>query len=271
MKLIRNLFYSLPISLRYFVRRLVYLPQDLFRKDKTIPPKGLIYTGGGDFKKIGDFWISYFKKNANLKEDNDFLDIGSGIGRVAVPLSKFLKGNYEGFDLMNVGINWCKKNITSKHNNFSFKKVNLYNDLYQGKYGSAADFIFPYPDNYFDISCATSVFTHMIDVEVENYLEQTYRVLKDNGIMVATFFILDEESVELMKGRTLDFKNKKDNFYYISKKSISANVAFQRDYLTRIINQKGFKIIKDNKGSWCGRKTSHRYKFQDILVLEKQK
>lgn len=269
MKIIRNLFYSLPINIRYLVRRLYYLPQDIFRKDKTIPPKGLIYTGGGDFKKIGNFWLSYFKENANLKENNNFLDIGSGIGRVAIPLSNFLKGNYEGFDLIDIGINWCKKNISLKHSNFSFKKVFLFNDLYQGKYDSAADFIFPYPDNYFDTACATSVFTHMIDIEVENYLEQTLRVLKENGILVASFFILDEESMELMKNKALNFKYKKDNSYYISEKSISANVAFQKDYLVNMINQKGFKIIKYDKGFWCGRSKLDANRYQDILVLQK--
>lgn len=41
------------------------------------------------------------------------MDIGSGIGRTAVPLTKFLNpdARYEGFDVVKKGVKWCNAKI----------------------------------------------------------------------------------------------------------------------------------------------------------------
>jgi SAM-dependent methyltransferase len=114
---LRKTFYSLPIPLRYFIRRVIYFPQDLFSKrNSLVPPKGLIFTGSGDYTKIGEQFFSHFQKYCDFDKDSAVLDIGCGIGRMAVPFTNYLtpKGRYEGFDIVKVGIDWCTKNIHSR-------------------------------------------------------------------------------------------------------------------------------------------------------------
>ena len=120
--MLRNIYYALSPQLRLFVRKLVYWPMDLFSpKNNLIPPKGLIYTGRGDFLKAGKYWTNKFIEEGGLLSDDKLLDIGSGIGRMAVGLTSYLKtGEYEGFDAVQQGVDWCQINIQSKFPNFQF-------------------------------------------------------------------------------------------------------------------------------------------------------
>lgn len=88
---------------------------------------------------------------------------------------------------MEQGVDWCRKNITPRFPNFNFKQVSLANDLYRESGDAAVDFVFPYADQLFDLAIATSVFTHMLPPEVQNYVAETYRTLKPGGHAYFTF------------------------------------------------------------------------------------
>lgn len=272
MQIIRKVFYALPPKLRFWTRKVFYTPKDLLSNNSEAPPKGLIYTGSGDFIKQGIAWRDFFIEFANLKKDHHFLDIGSGIGRIALPLTKYLSGNYFGFEAMKEGVNWCQKNISNKYPNFSFKHVPLFNDLYNSTGINAAEYDFEYPANQFDVACSISVFTHMLPAEVDNYLRQSQRVLKPGGRLVATFFMLDEESKSLQEKNdsSFTFDHHFEHYALMSKKVKAANVAFQRSYLENLFHQYGFEIAHEVKGFWCGREKQHEVGFQDILVLIKK-
>ena len=114
-----------------------------------------------------------------ITPDSSVLDIGSGIGRIAIPLTSFLeKGLYEGFDIMKPGIRWCQRNISTRFPHFKFIQVSLANDLYRNSGDAAAKFVFPSANDQFDLAIATSVFTHMLPEEVIQYVEEIHRVLK---------------------------------------------------------------------------------------------
>ncbi|MCK7528937.1 MAG: class I SAM-dependent methyltransferase [Ignavibacteriales bacterium] len=174
----------------------LYLPSDLLRylsfNRKTLqPPKGMIFTGSGDFVKQGETFLRYFIEYGNLKPDDSVLDIGSGIGRMAIPLTSYLseKGKYEGFDIVKKGVDWCKKEITARFPRFNFTHIELRNTLYNTDTEKiASDFKFPYSDEYFDFVFLISVFTHMLPADVENYLREINRVLKPKGICFATLY-----------------------------------------------------------------------------------
>jgi SAM-dependent methyltransferase len=269
--MLRKLYYSLPVNLRYWARKVYYLPNDIFQKRaELVPPLGLIYTGSGDFEKQGKLWITFFKQHAKLSEQSNVLDIGSGIGRIAIPMTDFLKGEYHGFDAVRQGIDWCNDKIATKFKNFHFSYIDLFNDLYKNKGINAATFTFPYEQSQFDFACAISVFTHMIPVEVENYLAQSSIVLKKGGYFVATFFILDEESKALMKTNpAFDFKYEYENYALMDEDVKAANVGYDRIYLEQLIAASGFSIEHQEKGYWCGRKKTQPIGFQDIMVLRK--
>ena len=75
--MLRNIYYALSPQLRLFVRKLVYWPMDLFSpKNNLIPPKGLIYTGRGDFLQAGKYWTNKFIEEGGLLPDDIFKNWG---------------------------------------------------------------------------------------------------------------------------------------------------------------------------------------------------
>ncbi len=109
------------------LKALYYLPQDitdalLGRRNALTPPRRLMPVGDGDFKKTGDGFFKYFVELGGLKPNHRVLEVGCGIGRIAVPLTNLLTvGNYEGFDIIPRSIEWCNKMISRRYTNFHFQ------------------------------------------------------------------------------------------------------------------------------------------------------
>lgn len=255
--------------MRLLARKLYYWPQDLLSvKNDLIPPKGLIYTGRGDFLKVGKFWAEKFVKEGGLKSSHHVLDIGSGIGRMAVGLTPIITdGQYEGFDAVQQGVDWCNKNIKTKFPNFNFTYVDLNNDLYKSKGIDASKYTFEYPENKFDFAISISVFTHMLPEEVSNYLEQTNKVLRKGGILMSTFFIVD--NLYKSAGKGFHFPFDYGHYLLMDDEVKSANVAFRLEYLTKLCETSGFKIKSFVPGYWQESVPQLDNDFQDYLILEK--
>lgn len=276
MGLLRTIYYKLSPRGRRVARRIYYFPIDLCesiftKKNSMIPPKGKIFIGSGDFEQQGLHICDLLLKHAGLNENSHVLDIGCGIGRVAVPLTGILSknGSYDGFDIVKEGINWCNKKIAPKFSNFHFKHVELKNDLYNlSTEDKAQNFQFPYPDNSFDCIILTSVFTHMMPEDVENYLSQIHRVMKPGGKCLVTFFILNETISQLMvSGKTYFKFHSFGNYGLLDKNVKEANVAFQEDYLLKIFDKYQLKISLIDYGKWSGNENA--LDFQDVIILEK--
>lgn len=161
------------------------------KRDELTPPRSMIFVGDGDFKKTGEEFLRYFIEFGGLKPNARILDVGCGIGRMAVPLTKYLdaSGSYEGFDILAHGIDSCTKNITPRYPNFHFQVADVYNKAYNpnGKH-KAAEYEFPYQNECFDFTFLTSVFTHMLPQEMENYLAEIVRSLRWGGEILDYFF-----------------------------------------------------------------------------------
>ncbi len=277
--MLRNIYYTLPPSLRYWARRLYYLPLDSYQgwtgqRHPLQPPKGLIYTGDGDYLKESNKRLKQLQVHCQLQPDSSILDVGSGIGRMAVPLTEYLnrEGSYEGFDVVKMGVDWCQKNITILYPNFRFQYIPLMNDLYRSKGEDPTTFQFPYPDNTFDSCIINSVFTHMVAEEVEHYMNELGRVLKKGAKGIITFFILHEESKSNMEKHD-GFKFDYDFGHYrlMDEKVQSANVAFEESYLLKnLLAQHELKEIHRIDGYWSiGKKRHENDDFQDVVFIEK--
>ncbi|NOY51664.1 MAG: class I SAM-dependent methyltransferase [Chlorobi bacterium] len=143
------------------------------------------------------------------------------------------------------------KNLTGKRNPYAPPKGRVF-------IGSG-DFIF-----------LTSVFTHMMPVDVSAYLDQISRVLKSGGKCFATFFIINEVSKRLMKENDgIKFNHKFNNYYLHTTKVKEANVAFDETFLEQMIKSKGLKIASKHYGYWSGRQKDKSVDFQDIYIIEK--
>jgi len=247
----------------------------IFHSDiEFLPPRGIRFVGNGDFIKTGNEFVEYFINKAGLKPEHHVLDLGCGIGRMAIPLTKYLnkEGSFEGFDIAEKGIEWCQKNITPKYPNFRFQVADLYNKLYhpKGKYLDT-EYKFPYKNNAFDFVYLTSVFTHMLSGGVENYMSEISRVLKPSGRCLITFFILNEESEQLIKEEKSVFSFKNDHgIYRVQNAEVPEDaIAYQEDYLRNLFSKNSIRIKEPvHFGAWCGR--SNYLSFQDIVIAEKQ-
>ncbi|MFN3916966.1 MAG: class I SAM-dependent methyltransferase [Flavobacteriales bacterium] len=277
MSIVRKIYYSLNVKQRIIARRLFFLPIDIVEKitgkrPPMVPPRGLIFTGSGDFVKQGDTFLNYFKKYGGLKPEHRVLDIGSGIGRMARPLVGYLneKGTYEGFDVVRTGVEWCQNNITSADTRFKFKHTPLKNDLYNlDTPRTASNFRFPYPDADFDFCFLTSVFTHMLPEDTSNYLKEISRTLKPGGICFATFFVLDDISTPAMKNNSFRFDYSFEGYALMDEKVKEANVAFEIDWLKKVFSESGLNLKSFYPGIWSSRK-DNTLDFQDILIFEKK-
>ncbi len=277
--MLRNIFYSLPPSLRYWARKVYYLPVDTYeglmgKRHSLQPPKGIIYTGSGDYLKESYKRLKQLKEFCDLQPHSSIVDVGSGIGRIAVPLTEYLnqEGKYEGFDVVKMGVDWCKKNITRKHPNFQFQYIPLMNDLYRSDGEDPTQFTFPYPDNTFDSCVINSVFTHMVPEEVDHYMSEVSRVLKKGGKGIITFFIINETSkAQQNPENSFQFKYDFGHYKLMDEKVKSANVAYTEEYLQdTLLTAKGLKPIHRIHGFWSlGQRRHEEDDFQDVVFVEK--
>jgi SAM-dependent methyltransferase len=191
-------------------RRVFWAPSDLshrLRGDR-LPPRGLSFVGHGDFEAVGREFAGYFRDLGGLAPGDRVLDMGCGIGRMAIPLTEYLEdGSYAGFDVGRAMIRWCRRHITPAHREFEFSWAPVYNGKYN-PFGtlSAAEYRFPYESATFDFAFATSLFTHLLREDARHYVTESARVLKPGGTCFFTFFLLTPEAKrEVAAGRAMPF------------------------------------------------------------------
>jgi ubiquinone/menaquinone biosynthesis C-methylase UbiE len=241
--------------------------------DDLAPPEDLIYIGGGNFREIGDEFFRYLVDLADLQPHHRVLDVGCGIGRIAIPLTQYLdqRGSYEGFDIVPVGIDWCRDKITSRFPQFRFQLADLFNRSYNSAgHEEASSYTFPYPDESFDLVFLASVLTHLLPADLENYLYEISRVLKLGGRCLLTYFLLNPESARLLdKGQSLlDFKYDHGVCRSISRHRPENAVCYDETFVLRIQEKYGLEIRQPiHYGSWCSR--SKALSHQDLIVAVK--
>jgi ubiquinone/menaquinone biosynthesis C-methylase UbiE len=231
------------------------------------------FVGGHDFKLIGDVFKRHFIDLVNLQPDHKVLDVGCGVGRVAVALTSFLspESEYWGLDITRNGIQWCRREITARYPNFHFEWCDVYNQVYNptGRQ-SARTYTFPFADGTFDFVFLTSVFTHMLPPDLEHYLSESSRVVKPGGKCLATFFLLNDESRKLIAAGSSkqQFAHQIDGCRVADRNMPEAAVAYDEDGVRQLYGKFGFHADESIfYGSWCGRASF--VDDQDMIVARK--
>jgi SAM-dependent methyltransferase len=234
----------------------------------------MAFVGRGDFTQVGQALVEYFVSQGGLQPHWSVLDVGCGIGRVAVPLTKHLlpSARYEGFDIVPDGIAWCAHNITPRYPNFTFQLVDVYNGRYNptGEL-TAGELRFPYEAGTFDFVCLTSVFTHMLPDDVDHYVSEIGRVLKPGGRCVATFRLLNDESLAgVGTGRRgLDLDHDFGTYRVRKADTPEGVVAHREDCVIDMFQRHGLAVRHIDYGKWARPYKSPTYAmYQDAVIAE---
>lgn len=271
-----------PLSLRVALRQAYDRSRRSARRlrhafDPLMPPDSLMFVGGdsGNFKPMGEKWTATLVQIGGLKPIDRVLEVGSGVGRMAIPLTRYLAppGSYDGFEIVREGVQWCQQKITPRFPRFRFRHANIYNKHYNpvGKI-RASDYEFPFPDASFDFVFLTSVFTHMLPPDVRHYLREVARVLAPGGRCLVTYFLLNEESLRLMEagGAAPErrFRHELKGCRVVKPEAPEAAVAYDEEDVRGMYEEVGLSIVEPvYYGGWSGRPDALHN--QDVVVARK--
>lgn len=219
------------------------------------------------FKDDTDWYLKSGKEDTDsmlniLKESNfdwsggRILDFGCATGRLIRHLYH-LKERFEiwGTDILGPEISWCQENLSPP---FHFIINTIHPHL-------------PFPDNYFHLIYAGSVFTHIDDLAHTWFLELR-RILIPKGTLYIT--IHDEHSIELLDNKHRDSevtkslyripsyeKFKKLNYRKIVlNRSMNSQIFYKRDYILKKLSPV-FSVVAVKEEA---------YGYQTAILLEKR-
>ncbi len=240
-----------------------------------MPPEELMFVGGGldNFMVIGEAFVRDFQTRCRLQPNERVLDVGCGVGRIAIPLTAFLnsEARYEGFDVVPEGIEWCQKNISSRYPNFHFRLADIYNKQYHPSGTQASRYRFPYEDSSFDFICLASVFTHMLPKDMKNYFREISRVLAIGGRCMITFFLLNEESLTALNAgkSTLSFDHRFRHYRIHSLETPEGAISYDEKCVLKLYGVNALEIEPPIlHGVWSGRDSAY-LGYQDIIIAHK--
>lgn len=215
-----------------------------------------------------NFWFYVFASGFCNLESN-ILDIGCGCGRNAINLKEYkylgnskFKGNYIGVDVDPEMIDWCKNNFPPE--NFTFLLVDTYSKIYnpQGDQHTKK-FKLPIEAETQDFVFAMSLFTHLLQEDLAQYLEEAFRLMKKEAYLMGTVFCIDDLRESNSLGGRWSFKHSLGKAYIESQEFPEAAVAYERNYLIEICKNIGFETVEVTDDAKGGNRAN------DLLICKK--
>lgn len=242
--------------------------------DDLTPPDHLALSVGGQFHETGEEFLQYFLQLAGLRAADRVLEVGCGVGRMAVPLTRVLAGGgtYDGFDVMHDAVSWCQDHITPRFPHFRFRRADVYNKFYNRSASvPASEYVFPYERESMDVVLLTSVFTHLLPADLQHYLREIARVLRKGGTCFATLFLLNDESAGLIHAGfspAFSFPHRGEGYRALDPVTPETGIAYEEADVRALLDGCGLRIVEPIRyGSWCGRLDG--VSLQDIVVAVK--
>ncbi len=240
-----------------------------------VPPSERHFVGDGDFRAIGAEFLGHFVRLGGLAPSDRVLEIGCGIGRMALPLTQWLSfgaGSYDGVDVVKDGIAWCAQTITPAYGNFRFRHLDYRNPVYNPVGNLPAQRVaLPFADGRFDFILMTSVITHLDQATTEAYAAEIGRMLRPGGRCFLSLFLMNEAARAGLRqdNRRLAFDpGASGPEYQADAANPGGAVAFDEDWLMALFARNGLTLgAPVAYGHWSGRRSRN---YQDLLVLTRE-
>lgn len=248
----------------------------LGRRQPMVPPRRLMYDGPQDkktFVENGREFLHHYVELCELQPSERVIEIGSGMGRKAVPLTSYLsnRGSYLGFEINQAGVEWCQREISSRFPNFRFEHVDVFNGRYNPRGAlTAREVRFPVPDGDADLIVLASVFTHMFFEDVAHYLMEIARLLepKRGRCLISYFLLGDAARRKIADGHSsLTFQYERQGCYVERLDRPEDAVAYEEAKMIELYEKSGLRIVRRCRGSWAGWADSRSY--QDLILAKK--
>jgi cyclopropane fatty-acyl-phospholipid synthase-like methyltransferase len=194
-----------------------------------------------------------------LTPSSRVLDFGCGCGTMAPFFAESLgeDGSYVGLDVHARSIAWCQR---------CFKADPRLSFLVLSTDGARAYCSrLPTADASVDLLLAKSVFTHLIEPEVRQYLAETARTLRSSGSALITAFLFDSDS-NAASG-FFPFADPTGRIRWRRRFHPAAAIAYDRALFEEMAREAGLGVRAFVAGYWPG---GHQCPSgQDILVLSR--
>lgn len=164
---------------------------------RTIPAKHLRF-GGANFAKddvfvrTGETEALRLQRECGLNANTHLLEIGCGTGRLPIGITGAIGdiASYCGVDVSEAAVDWCKRHIETP--TMKFIRTNAQNARYNPSGKEHGDKLrLPFGAESFDIIYLYSVFSHLTEEDVIDYLAEFARVLSREGAVFLTAFTED--------------------------------------------------------------------------------
>lgn len=247
-----------------------------------IPVDLVNLTGAGpdSFEIIAKGHFATLRKVVGIQPHHSVLEIGCGIGRDAITLASFLSdaGSYTGVDIIKRSISWCQDNISVRHSNFKFLHYDVADQLHNPSGTThTLDIALPLPSGSVDRIILWSVFTHMFERDIVHYMREFSRLLRPDGLVFATCFIVSPSIIASARKTNLTpydlrFEHDFGRGCFINDPAHPAGaVAYSEEALNRMVRQGVLELAEPfHFGNWSGY-LENQDPGQDWMVLRRAK
>jgi SAM-dependent methyltransferase len=232
---------------RIFGNPISIIPAILYPEFRGLPPNHLrvrvgvnnqLFFNQAYHLQVGTgFWWIYLS-NGFATSTSDIVEIGCGCGRIAHHLrGGWFEGSYVGIDIDQELLSWSASHFPSTKFTFMLSPHN--SATYSGT--DAADgAYFSFPKEWKkDFIYSTSLYTHLLEPELLNYTRESFKVLREGGVMCMSFFCLD--SIE--RGNRWTFQHRIGEAYVENIKYPEAAVAYARQFIEDLCRSVGFREV----------------------------
>lgn len=187
-----------------------------------------------------DFWF-FAMSQSWVNMNSTIVDIGCGCGKFAHHLRDYefngsaFKGKYIGIDIDQEMLDWCRRHFDLER--FEFHQSTHLSKVYNEN-GVGTLYTFPIPSGTVNFVFSSSLFTHLLEREVNNYMCESFRVLVPGGVMAMNCFLMDYPP-PTMGGRHT-FQHRIGEAFVESLKLPEAAVAFTSSFLFDLAGKVGF-------------------------------